>query len=146
MKVCEIWEDLEHPDNDYIFKYDHMVMPEDHAELLKKIMASKTCKYCKHFREDGPNAYHTGSAWCSYQGGRLMDSCEPDFYCGDFEEKIEEFEPTIVYPIKENHVYAVCKCCLPVSYGLDLGEKQPGGRHEYHFKCKRCGLSGVVIA
>ena len=60
-------------------------------------------------------------------------------------EEVKELEPTMVYPIKENHVYAICKCCLPSCYGLDLGEKQPD-KHEYRFKCKGCGLSGVVIA
>ena len=82
MKVCEIWEDLENPDNDYIFKYDHMVTQEEHDNLLKKIMENYTCKFCKYFHEDGPN-----DTWCGRQGGRLMDSCEPDFYCGDFEER-----------------------------------------------------------
>lgn len=59
-------------------------------------------------------------------------------------EEIKEVEPTMVYPIKENHVYAVCKCCLPTTYALDLGEKQPG-KHRYRFKCKYCKLSGEVI-
>ena len=86
MKVCEIWEDLEHPDNDYIFKYDHAVTPEEHAELLKKIMANKTCKYCKYFQDSNP------SAWCNHLGGRLLYSCDPDFYCGDFKEKDEKRE------------------------------------------------------
>jgi hypothetical protein len=91
VKICEIWEDFEHPDNDYIFKYDRMITQEEHNELLKKLMARKTCKYCKYFHEDGPNAYHTGNTWCGHHGGRLMDSCEPDFYCGDFEKReVEE--------------------------------------------------------
>ena len=59
-------------------------------------------------------------------------------------EEIKEVEPTVVYPIKENHVYAVCKCAIPMSCGLDLGEKQ-SGKHEYPFKCKWCKTSGVVV-
>lgn len=60
-------------------------------------------------------------------------------------EEIKEVEPTMVYPVKEDHVYAVCRCPLPMEYALDLGEKQPG-KHEYPFKCKCCKTSGVVVA
>ena len=55
-----------------------------------------------------------------------------------------ELEPTYIYPIKKDRVYAMCMCPLPVTYGLDLG-KRIAGKIEYPFKCKKCGLEGKVI-
>ena len=55
-----------------------------------------------------------------------------------------EVEPTYVYPIKENHVYAVCRCEVPIEYVLDLGERIPN-KIEYHFICKKCRLKGCVV-
>lgn len=80
------------------------IFPEAHIEVLSGDMGglyfdwewldaeyvnlgSQTCKNCKYFHSEEPNAYHTGSTWCGYHGGKLMDSCEPDFYCADFERK-----------------------------------------------------------
>lgn len=60
------------------------------------------------------------------------------------EDNIIEVEPTWVFPIKEDHVYANCCCELPMPYVLDLGERIPN-KIEYHFHCKRCGLNGSVI-
>ena len=55
-----------------------------------------------------------------------------------------ELEPTYIYPIKEDRVYAMCICPLPVTYGLDLG-KRIAGKIEYPSKCKKYGLEGKVI-
>ena len=60
------------------------------------------------------------------------------------QDNVKEVEPTYVYPVKENHVYAICRCAIPITYGLDLGEKIPN-KTEYHFHCKKCGLKGMVI-
>lgn len=61
------------------------------------------------------------------------------------EDDVIEVEPILVYPIKENHIYAICHCPFPMIYALDLGERIPN-KTEYHFHCKRCGLNGFVIA
>jgi hypothetical protein len=37
-----------------------------------------------------------------------------------------ELEPTYIYPVKEDRVYALCMCPLPVTYGLDLGKRITG--------------------
>ena len=55
----------------------------------------------------------------------------------------KKVEPTYVYPIKKDHIYAICKCNLPITYCLDLGKKVPGTR-SIRFKCVKCNTEGTV--
>lgn len=55
----------------------------------------------------------------------------------------KEVEPTYTYPIKEDHVYAICRCSLPITYSLDLGKKV-SGTTSIKFRCVKCNTEGTV--
>ena len=38
-----------------------------------------TCKYCRR--------YNRSEMFCTYHGGYLMQKCDPDYYCWDFERR-----------------------------------------------------------
>lgn len=41
-----------------------------------------TCKDCKR--------YNRNEMFCTYHGGYLMQKCDPDYYCADFEKRGNE--------------------------------------------------------
>lgn len=47
----------------------------------------------------------------------------------------------------DDYVYADCKCPVLMNYGIKIVKRQKtAGQHkEYRYKCKKCGLEGVII-
>lgn len=46
----------------------------------------------------------------------------------------------------DNYIYAVCECPVLSNYGIKIAKRQrTTDSKEYRFKCKKCGLEGVVI-
>lgn len=57
-----------------------------------------------------------------------------------------ESEPIKYDPKMKNVAWALCKCPLPISYGIPIPITHDFGWKEYPFKCNKCGLSGVMMS
>ena len=55
-------------------------------------------------------------------------------------------EPIKYDPEMKDVAWAVCKCPLPFDYGIAVPIIHDFGYKAYHFKCNKCGLSGVIVS
>ena len=47
----------------------------------------------------------------------------------------------------DDYIYANCMCPVLLNYSIKIAKRQRTTEHkEYRFKCKKCGLEGVIIA
>lgn len=54
---------------------------------------------------------------------------------------ISEPKPIKDFP-KSDYIYAICQCEIPDIYAICIPREK--GEKEHHFKCRKCGLEGVV--